>query len=174
MKKNSKIILTGYRATGKSTVGKLLADKLGWKFIDTDQEIEKKQGGSIAQMVSSHGWSFFRRLEEEMLLDLVPTRQVVIASGGGAILHKEAWKRLMTTSLIIWLRASPETICERLTVDRKTAEQRPSLTDSDIYSEVESVLAVREQLYRQGSHLAIDTTITAEKITEKIIKILKS
>ncbi len=171
MEKNSKIILTGYRATGKSTVGRLLADKLGWKFIDTDQEIEKKQRCSIAQMVSAHGWDFFRGLEEKMLFALVPARQAVVATGGGAILHKEAWSRLMATSLIIWLRASPETICERLTADRKTAGQRPSLTDSDIYSEVESVLAAREQLYRQGSHLAIDTTISAEDMADKIIKI---
>ncbi len=169
-----KIILCGYRATGKTTVGRLLAERLGWRFIDTDQEIEKRQGCSIARMVAAHGWDFFRGLERELLLELVSAANVVIASGGGAITHQDAWSRLMAEGLVVWLTAGPETICARLAADRKSAGQRPTLTGSDIFSEVKSVLAEREPLYRRGSHLAMASTVAAAELAEQIIKRLSA
>ncbi len=168
-----KIILTGYRATGKSTVGMLLADKLGWEFIDTDQEIEKREGCSIARMVTGRGWDFFRDLEKELLLELVPAKNIVIAAGGGAILHQDAWARLMATGLVVRLTADPETICQRLADDSRTEGQRPSLTGSDIFNEVKSVLTEREPLYRQGSNIEISSTIPPVEIAENILKIFR-
>ena len=167
-KDKKKVILTGYRATGKSTVGRILADKLGWLFMDTDREIEKREGCSIAQMVAEQGWDFFRGLERDILLELVPVQNIVIACGGGAILHKDAWETLKAVSLVVWLTADPETICQRLAADSRTADQRPALTDSDIFNEVREVLAQRQPLYRQGSHLEIATTIPAAEIADQI------
>ena len=87
-----KVILTGYRATGKTSIGKILADLLGFDFIDTDLAIEKRQGESIAEMVGRGGWDLFRRKEEDMLLELCRRRNIVIASGGGSVIHENAWE----------------------------------------------------------------------------------
>ncbi len=125
--KKTKIILTGYRATGKSSVGKLLAQKLGFDFLDTDPEIEKKEGLSISEMVKKHGWSYFREKECDLLTSLNHKKNLVVAPGGGAILHQDAWKTLMTTSFVVWLKADLQTICNRLSGDNLSASQRPSL-----------------------------------------------
>jgi len=152
-----KIILTGYRATGKSTVGRLLAARLGLDFIDMDDSIAAQEGNTIRQIVAEQGWNRFRNLERELLAALVDRDNVVIATGGGAILHQETWRRLQKTGLVVWLAADIDTICRRLLDDGNSADQRPTLTDSDICAEVAFMLAEREPLYKNGSHLAIDT-----------------
>ena len=172
MLKKTKVILTGYRATGKSSVGRLLASILHWRFIDTDLEIEKKQGFSISRMVARNGWKFFREQEKKVLTELADREQVVIATGGGAIMHQQIWSRLMKNGLVVWLTADPETICQRLAADPATEGQRPSLTSRDILTEVESVLREREPLYRAGSHLKIDSSRSIMEITEEIMTFL--
>lgn len=160
----NKVILTGYRATGKSSVGKKLAARLAVEFLDTDSVIEKRQGCSIRKMVEEHGWDFFRTQEKHLLEELVAKKNVVIATGGGAILHQDIWQRLKNTGLTVWLTADLQTICKRLAADASTEDLRPSLTGQDIQKEITTVLAEREPLYRKGSHLAINTsenTITA-------------
>lgn len=168
-----KILLTGYRATGKSSVGLLLAQKLDWEFVDTDRDIEKNQDCPIRQIVSQRGWKFFRELEQKLLQEYLSRDQVVIASGGGAILHQKTWQQLKKNAVIIWLTADPQTICNRLAGDGSTAGQRPSLSGQDIYTEVQAVLAERTPLYRAGSHVAIDTSISVPKIVEKILLFVK-
>ena len=85
------IILIGYRATGKTTVGKHLAAKLGLCFFDMDHELEKRYGQSIATLVAAHGWPYFRGLEKEMLTELIGNSDRVISTGGGVILHQDIW-----------------------------------------------------------------------------------
>lgn len=161
-----KIILTGYRATGKSTVGRLLATRLGLDFIDMDAAIAAQEGRSIRQIVAEQGWNHFRTLERDLLADLVNRDKVVIATGGGAILHQDTWSRLRETGLVVWLTADIDTICRRLLDDGNSDSQRPSLTDSDICAEVAFMLAEREPLYEKGSHFAVSTM---EKSTEQIV-----
>lgn len=152
-----KIILMCYRATGKSVVGKKLAARLGLDFIDMDREIEARQACSIRQMVAEQGWDFFRSRERQLLAELVPRDAVVVATGGGAVLHQDIWPQLMASSFCVWLTADRHTICRRLANDGVTSGQRPSLTGDDICTEVGKVLGEREPLYRAGSHLAVDT-----------------
>jgi shikimate kinase len=154
------IILTGYRATGKSAVGRLLAARLGsaFLFLDMDRLIEQRQGCTIKELVAARGWPHFREAERRLLDELAGRRGLVIATGGGAILHRQAWAALRTSGLVVWLTADRETICRRLAADAATEGQRPSLTGGNIEEEVAGVLAEREPLYRQGSDLAIDTT----------------
>jgi len=166
--KKTKVILTGYRATGKSTVGRILSSMLDWQFVDTDLEIEKSQGLSISRMVAGNGWEFFREQERKVLTELADRRQVVIATGGGAIIHQQIWNRFIKNGLVVWLTADPETISQRLATDPATEFQRPSLTSSDILTEVESVLRKREPLYRAGSHLEIDSSGSVEEIAAEI------
>ena len=169
-RKKTKIILTGYRACGKSSIGRLIAQKLGFEFVDTDPEIEKNCGSSITEMVAQHGWPYFRDAEQKFLQSLVDKARLVIAPGGGAIQHKEVWQRLMETSFVVWLKVDVQTICQRLAADQLSDSQRPSLTGEDIFAEVQSVLATREPLYKSGSHVAIIAEGSQQEIAEEIIR----
>ncbi len=171
-RKNTKIVLTGYRATGKTSLGRILADRLLFSFIDTDLEIEKQQGSSINEIVAKKGWAFFRTLERNYLSSLVKRENLVIAPGGGAIMHKEVWADLMKTSLIIWLQADIHTISKRLSADSLSASQRPALTEnSDMIKEIATVLAERDPLYRKGAHHAVNTEKPIEQIIEEILNL---
>jgi shikimate kinase len=173
--KKKKVILTGYRATGKTTVGKLVARQLGVDFYDMDKVLEERQGCTVAEIVAAGGWQRFRDLENMLLAEMAGLGNGVIATGGGAIQHRKNWQRLMETGLVVWLTADRDTICARLTADAATDAQRPALTDSNTLDEVTKVLAVREPLYRQGSHLEIDTTAkSAEEISAEIIQFLET
>ncbi len=165
-----KVILTGYRATGKTTVGKLVAGRLGLDFYDMDKVIEERQGCTVAEIVADGGWQKFRRLENQLLAEMAGLENGVISTGGGAVQHRENWQRLMQTGLVVWLTADRSTICGRLTADAVTDAQRPALTAGTTLDELTEVLAEREPLYRQGSHLEIDTTEkSAEEISADII-----
>jgi len=164
-----KIILTGYRATGKSSVGPLLAQRLGLDFLDMDGLIEERAGCRIRELVASRGWDHFRALERDLLAELVSRGNAVISTGGGAILHQGVWPQLAQTGLVVWLAADIDTICRRLQGDGKSSSQRPSLTGADIYTEVALVLAEREPLYAKGSHLTIDTS--AKSVAEIVARI---
>ncbi|RKX62970.1 MAG: shikimate kinase, partial [Thermodesulfobacteriota bacterium] len=122
-----KIILIGFRCTGKTTIGKKLAEVLNWKFLDLDVEIQKKTGKTIKEMVEEKGWDYFRKLEKEEMKKLKNIKNAVIALGGGSVIHQEEMEKLLNGSLVIWLYSSPEVILERIRKDEKTALQRPPL-----------------------------------------------
>jgi len=169
-----KVILTGYRATGKSSIGKILADLLGFDFIDTDHAIEKRQGESIAEMVGRGGWDMFRKKEEDMLLELARRTNIVIATGGGSVMHENAWKTLRNNALSVWLTADIKTICQRLAADSDTDDQRPPLTEMGTMDEISMVLNERQPLYEKSSDLTINTEgKTPEKVAEVISAELK-
>jgi shikimate kinase len=152
-----RIIFTGFRGTGKSVVGRKIAELIGFFFIDTDDTLEEGFGCSVCDYVNRAGWPAFREAERKLLARLAGVRQAVIATGGGAIMHQAGWQGLQQNSRVIWLRATAATIRQRLDQDCETATQRPSLTGCDPLAEIESVLAEREPLYRAGSDVSIDT-----------------
>ena len=166
----SKIILIGYRATGKSTVGKLLAAKLSFDFVDMDKLIEARENTQISDMVDKKGWPYFRNKEKHLLEELInQENNLVIATGGGAILHQEIWSKVMAAGMVVWLMADKATICARLAGDSRTSSQRPSLTGSGTEQEVTSVLTEREPLYKAGCHITVDTgTKDIVQISESI------
>ena len=169
-----KVILTGYRATGKTSIGKILADMLGFDFIDTDLAIEKSQGESITEMVGRGGWDLFRKKEEDMLLELCRRSNIVIASGGGSVMHENAWKKLRKNALSVWLTVGIKTICQRLAADSNTDDQRPALTEMGTMDVISMVLAERQPLYEKSSDLIIDTERkTPEEVAEVIAAELK-
>ena len=165
-----KIILTGYRATGKTLVGQMLAQHLNLDFIDMDEMLAARAGMPIRQIVSQQGWGQFRLLERDLLAEMICRKDVVISTGGGAILQQDIWYLLRQTGLTVWLTADIDTICRRLAADGKSTSQRPSLTDSDIYAEVAQVLAEREPLYEKGSQLTVDTS---DKTSGEIVQIIE-
>ena len=166
-----KIILTGYRATGKSVVGRSLAERLEVSFIDMDEVLVARHG-EISEMVKERGWDYFRTREKELLSELAVAREVVISAGGGAVMHRQEWQALKDTGLVVWLTADLETICRRLGADPLSGSQRPSLTGEDIRTEAARVLAEREPLYRQGSHLEIDSIRPVPEVVAEIEKVL--
>jgi shikimate kinase len=169
-----KIILTGYRATGKTSIGKILADLLGFDFIDTDQAIEDTQGETIAEMVGRGGWDLFRRKEEDKLVELSRSKHKVIATGGGSVMHEKAWKKLRENALCVWLTVDIKTICQRLAADSNTDDQSPALTEMGTMDEISMVLKERQPLYEKSSDLTINTEgKTPEEVADIIVAELK-
>lgn len=154
---NEHIFLIGYRGTGKSTIGRLLADRLRMDFVDTDRLICKARNSDIKNIVAAEGWEGFRRYEAEALAEAAGGPPRVVATGGGAILHRQQWQRIRDTALVVWLSADIATLVARLKRSGKGNAARPSLTGSAIHAEIEVVLAERIPLYREYSNLRVDT-----------------
>jgi len=151
------ITLVGYRGTGKSTIAAALAGRLGWDAIDADTEIERRAGCSIREIFSAGGETAFRTAERQALADLLTGDRRVVAAGGGAVLDADIRSQMKTAGPVVWLRASVETILERLAADASTRDRRPSLTDQDPRTEIELLVARREPLYREVATACVDT-----------------
>jgi shikimate kinase len=153
------LVLIGYRATGKTSVGVRLARLLGRPFVDLDQLLVEEAGQTIADIVARKGWPEFRRREKELVARYRPTRGLVLATGGGAVLDPENVQALRENGILIWLTADAATIRARLSQDQPREASRPSLTGAgDTVNEVAEVLKAREPLYRAAAQIIIDTT----------------
>lgn len=151
------IIIIGFRGTGKTTVGKMLAHKLGRPFFDTDTLIQEDAGKTIKEIVSAEGWSAFREREKKTIALLSLHDGVVIALGGGAVCFPENVERLRKDGFFIWLTASIGTILDRLAQDGETEKLRPSLTGREVAEEARDLLLERTPLYAHLAHITIDT-----------------
>ncbi|MGO8691663.1 MAG: shikimate kinase [Thermoguttaceae bacterium] len=149
--------LIGYRATGKTTLARLLAARLGCPWIDADTEIEQKAGKSIARIFAEDGEPVFRDLEAEVVAQLCRRGPLVLAAGGGAPLRAETRQAMRAAGKVVWLTARAETILARMAADATTAARRPNLTAQDPLAEIIELLAQREPIYRESAHLVIDT-----------------
>ena len=154
----TKIFLIGGRGVGKTTVGKLLADKRGWQFADVDDDVVSAAGQSITALFNASGEPAFRKLESEALVRLVTSPTTVIATGGGIVLSKSNRDLLKQDGLVVWLTATPGVMYQRISDDPATAHRRPNLTPIGGLAEMELVLREREPLYREVADLIIDTT----------------
>jgi shikimate kinase len=150
------IILMGYRGCGKTTVGRIVAERLGKRFFDTDAMIRERSGKTIREIVADGGWEAFRTLERHAVAELAASEESVISIGGGAVLDEENVKNLKRKGVLIWLTADAATIAGRLRNDRANEDQRPSLSGSDAVAEIESVLEEREPVYRSVADRIID------------------
>jgi shikimate kinase len=151
------LVLIGYRATGKTTLARHLAQRLGWDWIDADVEIERRAGKSIARIFAEHGEPFFRDLEAEVIADLCGRPCLVVAAGGGAPLREASRRAMRQSGQVVWLTAAPETILARMSGDATTADRRPSLTNRPPLEEIVQLLGRREPMYRESAHLIVDT-----------------
>jgi shikimate kinase len=161
---NSAIFLIGYRCTGKTTVARLLAEKLGWDWSDADSLLEARYGKSIRQIFASEGEAGFRDKEEQILAEACQLQRCVIATGGGVILRDINRKRMRSAGKVVWLTADAQTIWDRFQADPATLNRRPPLTVGGL-AEIEEVLKMREPLYRACADLIIST---AGRSTEEI------
>jgi shikimate kinase len=148
------VFLIGYRGSGKSTVARLLADRLSWQALDMDAEIEARQGKSIRRIFAEEGEPAFRRLESNLLHEVSSLTKHVVATGGGIILDRENRTCLRNSGTVIYLTGQPATLWNRILQDATTAERRPDLTVGGL-AEVEQVLSERENLYQQCANFMV-------------------
>ncbi len=165
------IVLIGYRGTGKTVVGKALAKRLERPFVDADVYIEEKAGRSISDMVAAEGWPFFRAREKEAVREISAMDNGVIAPGGGAVMDEDNVASLRQRGWLVLLKADIATMIERIQGDETSAQQRPTLLDSDIYKETQTLLRQRMPTYEKVADFVVDTThLTVEDVVDKIME----
>ena len=163
------VVLIGYRCTGKTTIGKRIAENLGIPFYDTDELVKRQTGRTILEIIEKGGWQAFRQEEKAVIQKLAGLDGCVIALGGGAILDEANVRNLKPGGLFIWLVADAASIIRRLNSDGKSKSQRPPLSELGIYEEVDSMLAEREPLYQSTADMTVDTKDrTVQDIAELI------
>jgi shikimate kinase len=167
------LTLIGYRATGKTTLARLLAERLGWDWIDADVEIERRAGKSIARIFAEQGEPAFRDLEALVIADLCGRDRLVLATGGGAPLRPESRRAMRAAGKVVWLTARPETILARMTTDATTMARRPNLTDKTPLQEIIELLKTRDPVYRESADWTVDTEgrtpeVLAAEIAERL------
>lgn len=156
-KQRQNIALIGFRGSGKTTIGRLLAARLNLAFVDTDAMIVEQTGKSIADVFASEGEAAFRQYERDVVHQVVQQSGVVVSVGGGAVMDQVNAALLKEHCFVVWLRAPASVLHERITADCASAANRPRLTDLDDLHEVESLLARRQPVYEALADWAVDT-----------------
>lgn len=151
------IVLIGYRCSGKTSVGQALARILGWPLVDTDDLLVERAGRSVDEIVQGEGWEGFRRLESEVVREACSREGSIIATGGGAVMDPANVAAMQASGCVVWLRAAPATVRQRMAADGRTEALRPALTGKGLYEEIGGVMAARDPLYRRAMNLAVDT-----------------
>lgn len=154
-----KLFLIGYRCTGKTTIGKALARALNVDFIDLDEFIVQRAGRQIQEIVAEHGWSHFRALEKQALQEVTRCQNpVVVACGGGVVMHEELLPEIKASGLVVWLKADISTILDRILKDPVTGTQRPSLISGmQLEEEIRQTLTQRLPLYERWADIVVQT-----------------
>ena len=157
-----KIYLVGFMAAGKSTIGRALARRLGWRAEDVDELIERRERLTVADIFARHGEPYFRRAEREMLLLLQPLRHVVVATGGGTFVDPENRARINLDGVSVWLDLPLADVIARIPRDGR----RPLAADR---AALEQLYAVRVESYRHA-HLRVDTArLGVHDVVDRII-----
>jgi len=164
------IVLIGMRGSGKTTVGKILAQKLGREFLGMDELITQKVGLSIPGIVEKYGWGRFRDIEEEITDEVAKRDNIINATGGGVVTREKNIVKLRKNGVVVWLTASVDTLLERIGED----SERPLLAGRTQREDIEITLNERKPLYQKAADLVVDTeNKTPEEIAGAIIKSLK-
>ena len=166
---HSSIILVGPMGAGKSTIGRLLAVKLGYDFLDTDHVIEEKTGADIAWIFDVEGEAGFRDRETQVLKELSALSSTVVATGGGIVVREDNRRLLAKHSAVIYLKASLQQLVSRTAKDKK----RPLLQVEDPVAKIKSLLSEREAFYSEVSDYVVETDRHSPRSTvQSIIKLL--
>ena len=165
------IVLIGYRCSGKTAIGRILAEKLDMDFVDTDVLIEKDAGETIEDIISTKSWDHFRNLERDVVKRISGKENQVIATGGGVVINQENVKVLKENGWILWLDAEPNVLKERMDKEQQSGNIRPALTGADPLAEIKEVMKTRRPMYKEAGDFMVDTTRVSEpEVTALIIK----
>ncbi len=162
-----RIVLIGFRGSGKTTIGKRLAELLGWNFISTDALIEREIGASISEWVEKNGWENFREKEKAVIRSLPESDNMVIDCGGGVVEDAQNMELLQRYSLIVWVDAEEADIYRRLLREN----DRPLLNQADLREDIRTNYRRRQPLYRQYSRIYVNSSQNStEEICQYIIE----
>jgi len=164
------LVLVGYRGTGKSTVGRILAGRLGLPFADADVELEAIVGRPIPAIFAEQGEAAFRDWEQRVLRDLSARPVMIVATGGGVVLRERNRSLMKSFGFVAWLTAEPGVLAGRLRSDPIGMANRPALTADGTLGEIARVLEERTPLYRAVADAIVDTSLrTPAQAAEAIL-----
>ena len=164
MSKN--LILTGMMGVGKSTVGKELSKKLGYKFIDMDNLIEKKENMTITKIFRVKGENYFRKIEENLTLNTLKDKKVVISLGGGAFLNPRIRKEVLKTTISFWLNVSIKSLLLRVSRNKK----RP-LIEGNYKKKMTDIYSKRKDTYKLANYKIDCDNLKKFEVVKKILKL---
>ena len=159
------LILIGLPGCGKSTVGKAVAERLGRSFLDFDQEIERRQGKTVAEIFGEKGEGHFRELEKLLTEELRQMGNMILAPGGGWVTNAEVVRLLRPPSRLVYLRVRPETAFKRLGSERTT---RPLLMRPDPLGEIRRLLQARQKAYESADHVIEAELLAVEEVIKRV------
>ena len=164
------IVLIGYRGSGKSAVGRELAGRLGWEFVDTDVLIEQRAGLTIREIFADRAEEGFRDLETRIVAEIAQRDRQVVSTGGGVLLRAENVAALKQNGRLVWLTAPAEVLWRRIIGDIRRLETRPQMDFAAGLVEVREALKQRNPVYRQVADVTVDTTDrSVANIVERIL-----
>ncbi len=161
------IALIGLRGAGKSTLGKLLAKKIGWSFVELNKEIEAQNGLSVAEIIALYGQEGFRRMEQAALGQLLARKELmVLATGGGIVSEPLTFDLILSSFYTIWLKAEPE---EHMARVRGQGDLRPMADDRSAMAELRNILLSREPLYARASAVVDTAGLSVDAAAARLI-----
>lgn len=160
------IVLTGFMGTGKTRVGQVIAERLGWPYVDTDALVEEMAGQPVPDLIRGQGEAAFRRLERAACRDVASRRGQVVSTGGGALLDPENQAVMLADNLLVCLTCDAAEIARRLAGD----ESRP-LLDGDSVARIHELLAARKPVYDALPHHVDTTRRTPEEVADRVLQL---
>jgi shikimate kinase len=172
------VYLTGFMGSGKSTIGPILANTLGWEFFDLDKVIENKTGMVIKEIFDVNGEDYFRTLERKTLLEISDNNKIVVSLGGGTITNYKNLETLKKTGIIFYLKLSPQSAYKRL----KFKRDRPVLlsdigedfTKEDLLTRINKLYEKRKIFYEQSDFIIETDNMPVGKTVDRIVKIIQN
>ena len=168
-KNKPNLYLVGMMGTGKSTIGKVLADQLSMNFLDSDESIEESYGQSISEIFTQKGEDFFRNLEQKFITSGHHDHNLIVSCGGGLCIRPGMMELLKSKGKVICLWASPETLLQRTETD----QTRPLLQVTDPLLQLQKLISQRESRYREGDHIINTDELTVNEVVQSITKALQ-
>lgn len=176
------IYLTGFMGSGKTTIAPILANTLGYSFVDIDREIEAATGKKVSEIFSELGEEYFREVERSLLADLQHREGCVVSLGGGTIANDPNLKAVKDSGILIYLKVDPEQIFQRMKYKTDRPLLRPSagveLTDQELRSRIENLLVKREPYYCQADFTITTTNqrvgVTVDEIVRRLRRLWKA
>lgn len=160
------LALVGFMGTGKSSVGRLAAEELGFTFLDTDEAIEARTGRRISEIFAQAGEPVFRELERGLVAELARQQRTVISTGGGLVVEPANLASLKAHALVVCLWASPETILQRT----RHQDHRPLLQEPDPLAKIRQLLGARETAYRQADVLVSTEARSPREVAQHVLQ----